>query len=264
MPIRRKNPDEHANKKSDNAGGLRWLLTYSDMITLLLALFIVLYALASTDNQKFQAMATALAKEFNAVSVVGTAPGPSMIAGQSGTQATAPVAPHLSPTLSHLVQRLQQAVDAAHLQSEVTIRLNAAGVRVSLEANLLFPSALATLSPKAVTLLQKIGTILDTVPNAVEVIGDTDSTPIHTAQYPSNWQLGAARSANVTQLLASRMAPTRLIQVSFSKYEPIAGNYTSAGRQANRRVDLLVLTRALGAVLKDTGTVGVPVTAPYP
>lgn len=261
MPMKH-NPTE-SKKKSDNASGLRWLLTYSDMITLLLALFIVLYALASTESYKFQSIATALAKEFNASSMIGTAPGPSIITGSAGSHVQPQVTLPISPTLSNLAKKLQQAVDAAHLQSEVTIRLNTAGVRVSLEANLLFPSALATLSPQAVALLAKIGKILNTVPNAVEVIGDTDSTHMQSAQYPSNWQLGAARSANVVQVLAAYLDPTRLIQVSFSKYEPIASNLTAAGRQANRRVDLLVLNHDLGLVLKETGTIGIPLTNPY-
>jgi chemotaxis protein MotB len=232
------------------------------MITLLLALFIVLYALASTQSAKFQALSLALAHEFNAASVIGTAPGPSIVPGSAGS-VVQPLQPHLSPALNTLAERLQQAVDRAGLQSEVTIHLNEAGVRVSLEANLLFPSALASLSPSAIHLLHQLGAILNTVPNVIEVIGDTDSTPIHTAQYPSNWQLGAARAANVTQVLGTVVQPTRLVQVSFSKYEPIASNAFAAGRQANRRVDLLVLTHDLGDVLKDTGTVGIPLTAAY-
>lgn len=252
MPIKVK-----PRHRSESAGGLRWLLTYSDMITLLLALFIVLYALEALQNQQFQADVLALSKRFGAASPIGQAPGSSIIPGNAGTQVLNAVGVPLSQSLVQLAHRLQQAVNAAHLQNQVHIELSSAGVRVSLEADLLFPSGLATLSPQAVALLQELGTILNTVPNPVEVIGDTDSVPIRTAQYPSNWQLGAARSANVTYWLASRMKdPARLIQVSFSKYAPIASNATPAGRQANRRVDILVLSQALGQVLRDTATIG--------
>jgi len=227
------------------------------MITLLLALFIVLYALTSIQSQQFQADALALAKDFNAASTVGLSPGSSIIDGSAGTQVQPHITLPVSASLDRLARRLQQAVNAAHLQNQVRIRLSEAGVRVSLEANLLFPSGLAVVSPRAIDLLHNIGTILNTVPNDVEVIGDTDSVPIHTAQYPSNWQLGAARASNVTYWLAQRVNPRRLIQVSFSQYAPIASNATAVGQRANRRVDILVLSRDLGTVLHDTGTLGV-------
>ncbi len=241
---------EWKRAKKDHSGGeLRWMLTYSDMITLLLALFIVLYALNNQTPQKLQMVEQALSHNLVSHSLIGKAPGPSFVPGLSGRNTPTSLS---STTLSHLQQKLQQAVNQAGLQNQVLISSNPLGVRITLAAALLFKSGHAALNPIAQQLLIHVGTILNTVPdNPIEVIGYTDSTPENSAKYPSNWQLGAMRAANVTDALtqAPGFNPLRLMQVSFSKYRPLTTNSTAAGRAQNRRVDILVLHKKIGKIL---------------
>lgn len=223
---------------SNEGGMLRWLITYADLITLLLAFFIILYALNRTQQLHLSMVARALAKEFNAKSVVGQSPGPSVVTGQSGALASANVE---MQSLTRLQHALQMAVNQEGLQKSVTIQSDFRGVEMRLSATMLFPSGSARVSPKGTALLGAVGKALLAVPNPVVVSGYTDSQPIHTALFASNWQLSAVRAANVVSTLAKVAGlPPRLSIAAFGKYRPIASNHTAAGRARNRRVTILV------------------------
>lgn len=241
---------ERDDEESGGEGGMmRWLITYADLITLLLAFFIVLYAMNRTQQVKFAMVAQALAQHFDANSIVGQAPGPSIITGNSG------VAAQQLQALNQLQDRLQQAIDRSGLASQVSVTSNQRGVEVSLNTTLLFAPGSAVLSPQAVALLRSLGRVLTGVPNDVEVAGYTDSTPIRTAQYPSNWQLSAMRAANVVYILSRvpGIVPSRLMVAGFGQYHPVASNQTAAGRQANRRVNILILRTAVAQVAIGSG-----------
>ncbi len=237
-------PDE-PDEGAPGGGMMRWLITYADLITLLLAFFIVLYALNRTEQVKFALVARALARHFDAQTIVGQSPGPSIITGQSGTYTVAE-----ARTLNQLQNRLQQAINQAGLEKQVTVSSTMRGVEITMNTTLLFRPASAQLAPAAVALVQRVGQVLTTVPNDVEVAGYTDSTPIRTLQYPSNWQLSAMRAANVVYVLSgvAGMQPDRLSVAGFGRYHAIASNATAAGRQANRRVNILVLRSSVAAV----------------
>jgi chemotaxis protein MotB len=240
----------------ETGGLLRWLITYADLITLLLAFFIILYALNRTQEVKFTLIAQALSKEFNSTSIVGQSPGPSIVEGISGTRAHGPNTE--LQQLSRLQSALQQAIDQAGLGHQVSITSSPVGVAISVQAHLLFPTGRAELNPDAITLLHQLGQVLTRVPNAIEVAGYTDSTPIHTPKYPSNWQLSAMRAANVAYTLASvpGMDPKRLFVTAWSKYHPVATNATPEGRQQNRRVNIIILRSTVAEVVQQSGIGG--------
>lgn len=242
---------QQEERPPESAGGMRWLLTYADLITLLLAFFIILYALSQTEAQKFSLLSQALAQQFNSRSVVGTSPGPSIISGLSGTRAEQGEL----KTLSRLEDQLNARLKQAGLGGQVAVTSTPRGVEVSLNATLLFASGSARLTPHAVAIIRSVGEVLKTVPNDVEVAGYTDSRPIRTARYPSNWQLSAMRAANVVWVLSQvpGIQPQRLSLAGFGRYHPVASNATPAGRQANRRVNILVLRPSVGEVAIGQG-----------
>lgn len=251
---------EEEHEGGEQAGMLRWLLTYADLITLLLAFFIILYTLNRTQQIKFAQISAALAQEFDSSSIVGQSPGPSIINGDSGTQTggSAPAVPGLAQDtarLGRLASRIETAIGRAGLGSQVTVSSNPRGVEVIINARLLFRSGSARVNPEAVRLLEEVGGALKAVPNDIEVAGYTDSVPIRTGRYPSNWQLSAARAANVVYILAMvpGIEPARLSVAAFSKYHPVASNATPGGRQLNRRVTILVLRKDVGEVAIGTG-----------
>ncbi len=222
---------------------MRWLITYADLITLLLAFFIVLYAMNRTQQIKFALVSQALAQQFDSQSIIGRSPGPSIINGLSGTRQE-------QASLNRLAQELQQKINQSNLASQVSVATTMRGVEVSLNASLLFASGSARISPNAQSLLVHLGTVLRSVPNDIEVAGYTDSVPIRTSKYPSNWQLSAQRAANVVYVLAHvpQINPSRLSIAAFGHYHPIASNQTSLGRKQNRRVNILVLRAAVAQV----------------
>ena len=238
----RKSLYDSNDQASDHAGMMRWLMTYADLITLLLAFFIILYAMSRTQAVQFAQTAHALAQQFDSSSL-------------RSTESQLEHGPGSNASLDHLQQELQRRIDQAHLQSQVSVGTTVRGVEVSLNASLLFGSGSARLSSRAQVLLIQLGEILRTVPNAIEVTGYTDATPIRTARYPSNWQLSAARAANVVYMLAQvpRIHPARLSIAAFGHYHPIATNQTATGRQLNRRVNLLVLRTTVARVVIGHG-----------
>ncbi|MCY0897353.1 MAG: OmpA family protein [Firmicutes bacterium] len=246
--------DEHEGGGHEGGGMLRWLITYADLITLLLAFFIVLYAMNRTEQIKFSLVAQALANEFDSRSIVGQGLGPSIITANSGTETARATTQELQ-SLSKLQSELQTAIDQAGLANQVSVTSNERGVEVSLNSTLLFAPASAHLSPSAIALLERLGRVLATVPNDIEVVGYTDSTPIRTAEYPSNWQLSAMRAANVVYVLSRvpGIHPARLSLAGFGKYHPIATNATPEGRAQNRRVNILVLRSAVAEVAIGNG-----------
>lgn len=247
--------DENEEGGGGEGGGMmRWLITYADLITLLLAFFIVLYAMNRTEQIKFSLVAQALAKEFDSQSIVGKGIGPSIITGNSGTHAEKAAKQQLQ-SMNRLQNKLQAAINHAGLQNQVSVHSNQRGVEVSLDATTLFAPGSAVLSPKAVALLKSLGGALSTVPNDIEVVGYTDSTPIHTAKYPSNWQLSAMRAANVVYVLSHvpNIKPGRLSLSGFGQYHPVASNRSPAGRAKNRRVNILVLNKDVAQVAIGNG-----------
>lgn len=246
--------EEHEGTGGEGGGMMRWLITYADLITLLLAFFIVLYAMNRTQQIKFSLVAQALANQFDSKSIVGQGIGPSVITQNSGTNTLRAQKQELQ-SLSHLQNRIQSAIRSVGLAQQVAVHSNARGVEVSLSASTLFASGSARLSPGAVTLLDRVGGALATVPNDVEVIGYTDSTHIHTALYPSNWQLSAMRAANVVYVLSRvpHINPGRLSLSGFGRYHPVATNRTAAGRAKNRRVNILVLRNNVAQVAIGNG-----------
>ncbi len=244
-------------------GMMRWLITYADLITLLLAFFIVLYAISRSQQYRFSLIAKALAQEFSSQgSIVGSSPGPSFIAGQSGASTPASgtgsvgVSAAEARQLNQVEQAVQHAVSQAGLASQVSVTENSVGVVMSFSDALLFPNASAALSPKALALLHRVGLALERVPNEVLVSGYTDSKPIRTAQYPSNWQLSATRAANVVQVLATVPGahPSHFALAGLGRYHAVATNTTAAGRAQNRRVTIVVLRSVVAkVVLPATG-----------
>jgi chemotaxis protein MotB len=252
----RKKRGGHGDEHPDE----RWLLTYADMITLLMALFIVMYSISSLNTSKFEALSKSLQDAFSGKII----PGGQSVA-HSGAQSTTPAVKVAAPVqslreqMSEAQSRAKSAVDEEHdlrilkaaidswaaahgLARKVETRIDARGLTVRLLTDdLLFGSGSADLQPQAAPLMRRLGELLRTEgvhPVAVE--GHTDSVPV-TGRYPSNWELSADRAAAVVRSLAREgVSPSRMTAVGHAFYDPIATNATDRGRSQNRRVEILV------------------------
>ena len=207
----------------------RWLVSYSDLMTLLLALFVVLYAAA--DPKRANKIATALATEFG---------------NKNSSAAKVPWGTGVLPGSESLVQS-KEAVDRVFMsnpvmRSRARVSVTERGLVVSLTEAGFFAPADASIRSDALPLLDDIAKALNETNVQVRIEGHTDSLRISTARYPSNWELSAARAATVVAYLVQQQVPAgRLSVAGFADQRPVADNATPEGRALNRRVDIVIL-----------------------
>jgi len=265
MSRSRKRQEEQGNHE-------RWIVSYADFITLLFAFFVVMYSISSVNEGKYRVLSQTLTNAFRDPArslqpiqvgepgrVSGEIPGLSNqtplieVASHQGAGSNIdPAASEAPPAsaseqqrLSFLAATIEDMLQPYVEQDLVDVRFSDNRVTVDMKDKMLFPSGSAHLSRTAVRALRDISRILASVPNKIQVEGNTDDRPIHTDEFPSNWELSAARAASVVHLM-SRMgiAPRRLSAIGYGEYNPVADNATAEGRQKNRRVTLVI--RGLG------------------
>jgi chemotaxis protein MotB len=232
----------------------RWLITYADMITLLMVLFIVLYSMSQADASKFRILSASLSKAFNVDVLRGDTPtslhgegghSPATTVIQEAIVQAVPVVPdsRMIGAVEDLRATLLRAPQPASPAGGVEIGVTRDGVVVSLSGNVLFDSGKADLKPQGLILLDALAARLRTMPNEIRIEGHTDNIAITTPLYPSNWELSAARATTVGRYLTEHggIAPTRVIAAGFGEHRPAASNDTREGRARNRRVDFVVL-----------------------
>jgi chemotaxis protein MotB len=268
--------EEHENHE-------RWLVSGYDMMTLLFAVFVVLFAISSTNVSKVKELTKSLQEAFSGPVLSG---GQAMMdrGNQSEDEKASPTPPLSSISPAQAVdmamkgtdknqaaaeadargadlaakeeqsfQALKKRIDAlvkdAGLTDKVSTTVSERGLKVRLLTDrLLFDSGSAVINPAAFATLDKIGTIIaGEAKHPVQVEGHTDDRPIHTSQYPSNWQLSGGRAAAVVQrLVGAGVAPGRTSLGGYAAVHPVSSNDTAAGRARNRRVEI-ILTRLHGA-----------------
>jgi chemotaxis protein MotB len=218
----------------------RWLLTYADMITLLLVLFIVLFALSKINQAKYRQFQQSISH----VKLVGT----SVAHGSTSTPSRGK-AP-LSATSDHLrqiEQALSHALAQKGLLGDVTITIDASGLVEGLVADsTFFETDSAQLSPLGDEIVDTSGHVLDSYPNNVDVAGYTDDQQITGGPYANNWALSAARSSTVVERLTTidDVDPVRVVAIGYGQYHPVVPNTSAAAEAENRRVNIVVSRQA--------------------
>jgi len=236
----------------------RWLLTYADMITLLLALFIVMFAMSSVNATKFQSLQQSLQDAFSGKilggqsisetggSVQATEPKPET--AQTALQPMSESSPQAraeQTDFRELKARIDRLVREQGLTSKVETAIEKRGLAVRvLTDGLLFGSGTADVNGAAVPLIAKIGAILASgEAHAVRVEGHTDSVPI-SGRFPSNWELASARASGIVRvLLGTPLKSSPFEAVGRAALDPIASNASEAGRAKNRRVEIILPRR---------------------
>lgn len=217
MSLRRPIKPEMENQPRD-----RWLISYADLVTLLLALFIVMYAASNKEQAKI------IAQSFNEQN--------------NGGDGILPAHDALENERVEIARRL---TENPVLMQKAKIRQTERGLIVSLAEAGFFAPGDAAISPEADYAIQTLAEILQNNQSNIRVEGHTDSTPISNTRYPSNWELSTARAASVLIRLAERgsIAPERLSAAGYGGFQPVADNSTLEGRAQNRRVDVVILNR---------------------
>jgi len=213
---------------------MRWLLTYADMITLLLALFIYLYSISEINSTKLTAFSESMAEMFGIGRV------PQSAESQSGGDGILPQA--------NAIVRLERKVKTEFKDliedGMVDVAETEEGLKVRLKDKVLFNLGSADVASKAGPLLAKLAEYLKDAPNMIRVEGHTDNVPMAPgSRYPSNWELSGARAASVVRFLIeeAHLDPARLALAGYAEYQPIKPNLPFVGNAENRRVEIVVV-----------------------
>lgn len=250
-------------------GGGSWLTTYSDLVTLLLCFFILLFSMAIVDKQKFQEVALSLRSAFSGgTGIMKSSDGDSMISitpFEDGEQILQDLSDSnkeddgnideglLDDTAGDTAERLetikiakiniQGLIDQMGLNENIKVIDEESRIILRMDSIILFDSGSADMKPTAIPIVEKMGQILKTLDTEILVQGHADDRPIHTALYPSNWELSTKRATNVVRFFVDKsgMKEEHLTAAGNAEFKPIAPNDTEYNRQKNRRIDIVIL-----------------------
>lgn len=229
----------------EEESGEAWLLPYSDLMTLLLAVFIVLFAVSQIDAEKAQMMSDEFSRsmmtESYSLSRANESkdpPPPAPAAGRS-----ADVESEMQE-MEALKAQLDAKFQSEHMTASVTTSIDSRGLVVSLSNAIIFEPGSADIKKENEDTLLGIAEMLSITDNYIRIEGHTDNVPMSSDLYPSNWDLSTARAANVVRLFINKAnaSPENLIAVGYGEYRPVADNSTEEGRAKNRRIDIIVLS----------------------
>jgi len=255
---RRKRPAPHTNHE-------RWLVSYADFITLLFAFFVVMYSTSQVDQRKVGRLALSIQVAFqelgvfpastSRVPVSDTSPMPFNVVqsvenaqrtaalGRIASVASGQLAGSDEGDLSTLRKELEEALAPEISRRELALRTAPDGLVISLREIGFFPSGSAQIRAESEQAFARIVKLLVNREFRIRIEGHTDTIPIHTPQFASNWELSTARSTELVRLLIVKyqFAPARLSAAGYAEFHPIAGNDSEEGRRLNRRVDIVIL-----------------------
>ncbi|MDG5787028.1 flagellar motor protein MotS [Evansella sp. AB-P1] len=238
---------------NSDKGSPKWMVTFSDMMTLILVFFILLFSMSVVDASKFQAIADSFQDrspfDFNPSIIPFENPAEDRVQkpdpferDNSSFQDFLDSESEQSEQLDELLLEVLEFLQARNLMDSVNAFRDERGVVLVLQEQVLFRSASAEVIDAAIPFLDKVGSLLEAIPNIVKVEGHTDSRPINTHQFPSNWELSGARSSSVIRHLIdnNNLRPERFISVGYGETRPVAPNTTYENLQKNRRVVIII------------------------
>ena len=239
MRKKKQHHEEHADES--------WLLPYSDVLTLLLALFIVMFAMGQTDKAKLNEMS----KQFNVIFAGGSgvlkSDGTSSVTPMEGTAES--VAEGLTNTqveentMNEIKSTLEAEIAREGYSDKVKVGLSSEGLEISIQDAVLFNSGAAEVLKEVSPLLVQISNMITGLNNEIKIVGHTDNVPITNEKFRSNWDLSAMRAVNVMNFMVSagKIQPEKVSIQAYGQYMPKASNDTEAGRAQNRRVEIYIV-----------------------
>ncbi|MBT2574066.1 flagellar motor protein MotB [Bacillus sp. ISL-51] len=225
MKLRKERFERRSKTEKSNASP-KWMVTFADLITLILVFFILLFSMSQIDSKKFNSAVKSI--------------------HSSGSRQDAESASSHAATgkdeQDKLLQNVNTYIKTHHLHSKMTAKRDERGVVLVLQEAVLFQSGEAEVLKNAEPLLHQIAVLLKTIPNAIQVEGHTDSRRISTFKYPSNWELSSARAASVIQYFTVKedFPAKRFISVGYADTKPVKDNKTAGHMMENRRVEIVI------------------------
>ena len=253
------------SRRQDEENHDRWLISYADFITLLFALFVVLYALSKVDEGKYKVFGNSLIFAFGSASLskpmnedtskTVAKNDQEMLLKLLVDRRNARLAEQLrkqNEVMQAMVKNLNEVMAPLVKSDMVSVTQTPRGVVLDINASALFDPGEATLQKNAARTLAAVAKVLESGTDAIEVEGHTDDVPIFTPQFPSNWELSAARASSVVRLFIDQgVVAERLRAVGLASYHPISTNDTPEGRTRNRRVSVIIVAPVIERPLQN-------------
>lgn len=252
MRRRRRNLDQRQSDSNE-----RWLVSYADFITLLFAFFVVMYALSSVSEGKYSALKNSLGDAFAGIGAgapaaqppAGAASMPELPMRRFARAGPADEGQRRQreqrEQMRGIAEDIRGVLDSLVQDGHVKVTQSIRGVSVEINASVLFASGQAQLRADSVRALGQVARVLASAAQGIQVEGYTDNAPISTSQFPSNWELSAARAASVVRLfIEGGVAQQRLSVIGYGPNRPATGNDTPEERARNRRVTVMILAEA--------------------
>lgn len=220
----------------------RWLLTYSDLITLLMIFFVVMYSMSKVDVNKYQALAQSLSVTMGGGKTIIGSDQISQIDKKPSIEQLEEMVDE-QKKLSGLKSEVDKYIKENGMSSEVITEIDERGLVVRLKDSTLFDSGRADIKTSSQEKIIKLGKILSKIDSYIRVEGHTDNVPIKNSNFNSNWQLSAIRATNVVELLITKsgIRADRISALGYGEFRPVANNSTIEGKARNRRVDIIII-----------------------
>lgn len=235
--LKRKNQEEPEH----NTGTDRYLITYADLITLLLGLFVILYASSQVDQEKFKEVSEAFSDYFKTGSGVLEG-GEGVLPGQNGILPE-PILPtqRADRSMEEIAEETRERLGQYVQRGDIGVNLTGEKLTLTLPEKLLFQSAKAEIEPGGIKVLDTVANILSGLRKQITIDGHTDADPIRTFRYESNWHLSVSRATNVAYKLILRGVPESNMSIrGYGSQRPVEENSTAAGKAKNRRVEITI------------------------
>ena len=242
------------------AGAPEYMLTYGDLVTLLMCFFVLLFAFSSVDSQKFESLMVSFQGS------AGILPG-----GTSMSEAklmfdgmpeknTSSAATVQLDAMERLKEEVQKELDKNDVAKDISLEIETRGLIIRFPDNVLFDPGSADIKSGSLQALTAIGRVLDKKEyqaSQIRIEGHTDNVPMNSFRFPSNWELSTTRATNVIKYMIANIGinPDRMSASGYGEYQPIASNSDSTGRSKNRRVDIVVLS-TIEAATEPQSTTG--------
>ncbi|HNV68204.1 MAG TPA: flagellar motor protein MotB [Candidatus Ozemobacteraceae bacterium] len=232
-------------KSAPGPGAPEWMLTYGDMVTLLLCFFVLLFAYSTTDIVKIKAVQQSMNDAFSFSFSINNQSGSAqrVVPGGKGF-VNMPNAANMMP-IPKIVQRAKKLLGKVSIRDNLEIVAGKQDVRLRVPSGVMFERGFAVLKPQAKELLDALSPLLTEVPdNDIQIDGHTDDAPLSNPQFPSNWELSTARASAVARhfIEEHEINPKRFCVRGFASFQPLYPNDTDENRAKNRRVEIVLVT----------------------
>ena len=229
-----KSKKKGGSDESGGGGAPGWMVTYGDLMSLLLTFFVLIVSFSSIQHVKFQKALGSLK------AALGVLPKEESVIFQREV-----IMPQLADKsrkrIKRIARELQRIIEAKGLGNNVRLELTAKGILIRIASPVLFDLGKATIKPNAYPILDKVVEMTRVWPNKIRIEGHTDDLPIHTREFPSNWELSTARALSVLRYFLSKgVEPKRLAAVGYGEYHPLVPNTSAENRAKNRRVEIYI------------------------